>query len=135
MIHDHNLDNLHQSAYKKGHSTETALLSIKNLLHWFSLIYQLRLTQLTIPHSQIAFIDSLVLEVLFTTPLSSIISQHTSVKFHFYADDTQLYIHLAHNNVPQAFEKLNSCLMDVKDWISKIKLKLNPQKTEFIVFG
>ena len=52
---------------------------------------------------------------LYTTPLSSIISQHTGAKFHFYADDTQLYIHLAHNNVPQAFDKLNSCLTDVKD--------------------
>ena len=25
-IHDHNLDNLHESAYKTGHSTETVLL-------------------------------------------------------------------------------------------------------------
>ena len=72
---------------------------------------------------------------LYTTPLSSIISRHTGVKFHFYADDTQLYIHLAHKNVPQAFAKLNSCLNDVKDWMSHSKLKFNPQKTEFIVLG
>ena len=32
-IQDHNLDNLSQSAYKQGHSTETALLSIKNEVH------------------------------------------------------------------------------------------------------
>ena len=32
-IHVHNLDNLYQSAYKAGHSTETALLSIKNGVH------------------------------------------------------------------------------------------------------
>ena len=32
-IHAHNLDNPYQSAYKKGHSTETALFSIKNKVH------------------------------------------------------------------------------------------------------
>ena len=32
-IHVHNLDNLYQSAQKTGHSTETALLSIKNEVH------------------------------------------------------------------------------------------------------
>ena len=32
-IHVHNLDNPYQSAYKAGHSTETALLSIKNEVH------------------------------------------------------------------------------------------------------
>ena len=32
-IHVHNLDNPYQSAYKAGHPTETALLSIKNEAH------------------------------------------------------------------------------------------------------
>ena len=32
-IHRHGLDNSYQSAYKSGHSTETALLSIKNDIH------------------------------------------------------------------------------------------------------
>ena len=32
-IHQHDLDNSYQSAYKSGHSTETALLSIKNDIH------------------------------------------------------------------------------------------------------
>ena len=32
-IHVHNLDNLYQSAYEACHSTETALLSIKNEVH------------------------------------------------------------------------------------------------------
>ena len=33
-IHVHNLDNPYQLAYKAGHSTERALLSIKNEVHW-----------------------------------------------------------------------------------------------------
>ena len=32
-INSNNLDNPHQSAYKTGHSTETALLPIKNEIH------------------------------------------------------------------------------------------------------
>ena len=32
-IHRHGLDNPYQSAYKSGHSTETALVSIKNDIH------------------------------------------------------------------------------------------------------
>ena len=32
-IHQHDLDNSYQSTYKPGHSTETALLSIKNYIH------------------------------------------------------------------------------------------------------
>ena len=38
-------------------------------------------------------------------------------------------------NHSAAFDKLNRCLQDVKEWMSASKLKLNPDKTEFIVFG
>ena len=64
-----------------------------------------------------------------------IISKHKGIKFHFYADDSQVSIHLSHKNAFAAFEKLNRCLDDVKEWMSTSKLKLNPDKTEFIIFG
>ena len=72
---------------------------------------------------------------LYTTPLSKIIRLHPHIKFHFYADDTQLYIHPSHKNASSALAKLNACLHDVQEWMSLSKLKLNPEKTEFIVFG
>ena len=68
-------------------------------------------------------------------PLSLIISRHKGIKFHFYADDSQVYIHLSQKNASAAFEKLNRCLDNVKEWMSTSKLKLNPDKIEFIIFG
>ena len=38
-------------------------------------------------------------------------------------------------NASDAFEKLNRYLQDVKEWMSASKLKLNPDKTEFIHFS
>ena len=70
--------------------------------------------------------------------------QHHSVKLFastrilnsiFIAYDTQLYIHLSYKNASSALAKLNACLRDVQEWMSLSKLKLNPEKTEFIVFG
>ena len=44
-------------------------------------------------------------------------------------------MHLSQKNASAAFEQLNRCLNYVKDWMSTSKLKLNPDKTEFIIFG
>ena len=38
-------------------------------------------------------------------------------------------------NSSAVFEQLNRCLDYVKEWMSTSKLKLNPDKTEFIVFS
>ena len=72
---------------------------------------------------------------LYTSPLSTLIGKHKGINFHFYADDSQLYFHLSHMDASAAFDKLNRCLPDVKEWMSASKLKLNPDKTEFILFG
>ena len=72
---------------------------------------------------------------LYTSPLSTQIGKHKGVKFHFYADNSQLYVHPSHMNASAAFDKLNRCLQDVKEWMSASKLKLNPDKTDFILSG
>ena len=68
-------------------------------------------------------------------PLSLVIGKHEGVKFHGHADDTQVYIHLSQKNSSADFEKLNRCFDDIKECMPASKLKLNPDKTEFIVFG
>ena len=76
-----------------------------------------------------------ILFSLYTTQLNKLISAYNSVKFHFYADDTQLYIQLSPDSTAAAFSQLQNCLRDIQSWMGSNKLKLNPDKTEFILFG
>ena len=39
---------------------------------------------------------------LYTSPLSTLIGKHKGVNFHFYADNSQLYVHLSHMNASAA---------------------------------
>ena len=72
---------------------------------------------------------------LYTTPPGQVIRKYTGVKYHFYADDTQLFIHLSPDDSLKSFDRLKSYLNNIQVWMSENKLKLNPDKTEFIVFG
>ena len=54
------------------------------------------------------------------TPLSKAVGRHPFIKFLFYADDTQLFIHLTHKNVTQSLEGQNRCLDDVKNVYQQI---------------
>ena len=72
---------------------------------------------------------------LCTTPIGQVIRKYTGVKYHFYADDAPLFIHLSPDDSFKSFDRLKSCLNDIQVWMSENKLKLNPDKTEFIVFG
>ena len=95
-------------------------------------------------HSQCVKIASIIYDVKklfflgsipYTTPLSKVIRNHPGIGFHLYADDTQLYVHLTHKNVAHTFDRLKICLDDIKKWLSANTLKLNPDKTVFIIFG
>ena len=67
-----------------------------------------------------------------TKLLSLVIGKCKGVKFHFYADGTQVYVHLSQKNTSAAFKQLNRCLDHVKEWMSTCKLK--PDKAEFTLF-
>ena len=72
-----------------------------------------------------------LLFTLYTTPLSSMIFEH-AIPHHLYADDSQLYASFASGDSAAALNGLQSCLASVQSWMSTNKLKLNPDKTEFL---
>ena len=71
---------------------------------------------------------------LYTGPLSRAIASQ-SVPHHLYADDTQLYISFSADNSESSFYHLQQCLVSIQDWMTTNKLKLNPNKTEFLLIG
>ena len=75
-----------------------------------------------------------ILYTLYTTPLGSLIRSH-NIDFHMYADDTQLYLSAAPTDLPMLVDKIEKCLLDVKDWMLINKLKLNDDKTEAILIN
>ena len=52
-----------------------------------------------------------------------------------YADDTQVYIELSQSDTHKSISSLSVCLTDISLWMKSSKLKLNSDKTEFIVVG
>ena len=76
-----------------------------------------------------------VLFSLYTNPISSIIHSHCSNNHHFYADDTQLCIAFSPTDFSHSIHKLQNCLNDIQNFMFANKLKLNSEKTEFILVG
>ena len=52
-----------------------------------------------------------------------------------YTDDTQVYIELSQSDTHKSISSLSDCLTDISLWIKSSKLKLNYDKTEFIIIG
>ena len=72
---------------------------------------------------------------LYTYPLSKLISSFKNISHHLYTDDTQIYFTITPENATTAIPELQSCLESVQSWMDSSKLKLHPDKTEFVVFG
>ena len=75
-----------------------------------------------------------LLFILYTTPLSSIISR-TPVDHKLYADDTQLYISFSATNFANNIQHLQDTISNITSWMKSNFLSLNPTKTEFLLIG
>ncbi len=56
------------------------------------------------------------------------------LKFHLYADDTQIYIHTKPNDT-ESVDFLSTCISKIKEWMSQNVLCLNSEKTEVMLIG
>ncbi len=191
LVKNNLLDPL-QSAYKKGHSTETALIKVQNDIlididnKNISILVMLDLSAAfdTIDHevllnrleshygitgkalkwfrsyltdrSQSIIIDDEISEpkqlrygvpqgsvlgpLLFTAymaPMKNIIGKH-GLRYHCYADDTQIYISFSpasEDEKDKAIDSLEQAISDIKKFMIVNKLKLNDDKTEVIFLG
>ena len=75
-----------------------------------------------------------LLFILYTTPLSSLISD-SSVGHHMYADDNQLFISFVASKFSDKIAHLQTTVDFVSQWMSSNLLTLNQSKTEFLLFG
>ena len=183
---------LFQSAYRKGHSTETALLKVQNdilmnmnrqhvtllvlldlsaafdtvdpkiLLHrlhsslgitgtalkWFESYLSYRSQRV---FSGGCLSDSIklpygvpqgsclgpLLFTIYSSKLFEVIKHHLPVA-HAYADDTQLYLSFNPNtssSQSEAIKGMELCIKAIRAWMITDKLKLNDDKTEFLIIG
>ena len=78
--------------------------------------------------------------LIFTTyilPLGNVIRKY-NLSFHIYADDTQMYISFDPGNQAEcvnALKTLEMCIKDIQVWMTANMLKLNMEKTEFLIIG
>jgi len=66
-----------------------------------------------------------------TADLEDVTAKH-NVNIHGCADDTQLYLHGHREDMTSTVHRLKNCIIDVGQWISANRLKLNTEKTELL---
>ena len=76
-----------------------------------------------------------ILFTIYSTPIANIARKY-GLYVHAYADDTQLYVHFDlndPNDEMSARQRAEACILEIKSWMTVNKLKLNDEKTEFLI--
>ena len=76
-----------------------------------------------------------LLFIVYTTPLSSVLTKFYHLNHHLYADDTQLLNSFTTFNCNINLTNLHNSLLSAQNWMYSNKLKLNPDKTEFMLIS
>ena len=70
---------------------------------------------------------------MYIAPLAGLIRSF-GVRYHQYADDTQLYIEISKDNADVRLSMLEQCILSVYEWLLHNGLALNPSKSDAIQF-
>ena len=71
----------------------------------------------------------------YNNPVTDIFKKY-GIGYHQYADDTQVYVTFCPGiDEQEALATLEACLAEVRQWFASNSLRLNDQKTEFIIIG
>ena len=73
--------------------------------------------------------------IVYTAPIADICRRH-DVSVHMYADDTQVFLSFDLYDRTQetaALRRVEACISEIRFWMIKNKLKLNDEKTEFLI--
>ena len=187
-IKHNGLHEKYQSAYRKYHSTETALIRVQNdillalgdrkvcllllldlssafdtvdhagllntlseiglkdiALAWFSSYLRDRYQCVRIGDDSSSHKPLLsgvpqgsvlgpVLFTLYTASLGRVIETY-SLNYHFYADDTSLYLTFEVTDLPDAVDRMQQCAEAVRQWMIQNMLKMNADKTELLMIA
>ena len=70
----------------------------------------------------------------YSSQIGRIAGKHI-IKFHLYADDTQLYVVIDAEDGEATVAQLEKCISKIRAWTRSNKLKHNDSKTEFLVIS
>ena len=75
-----------------------------------------------------------LLFILYTTPLSTLISSH-SLNHHLYSDDTQIFLSFRPPDFHSNLTHLQDVFQHISSWMTANLLTLNSSKTKFLLIG
>ena len=75
-----------------------------------------------------------ILFIIYTSPLGKIL-KNLGISYHFYADDSQIYISFDIDQADEAKSKIEDAVNTIKSWMSNNFLCLNEDKTEVLLIA